>query len=539
MITRKIAITIALLCSTEIRGVEFDTTRVDGVFEGFHNGPGCSVSISHGGQPIYSRGFGFSNLEHEIPISDKTRFLVGSTSKQFTAFAVAKLAEKGKLSLTDTLSKYFPAFPKYADKILISDLIHHTSGVRDIDHLTYLGGFGDSIDYTDEDAMMFLVRQQGLNFEPGMGYMYSNSNYFLLAKIVEIVTRKSFRHYTTENIFKPLHMNSTHFSDDHTEIIKLRATGYWPTESGFSKAFNTMDIVGASGLYTTNEDMNIWFRHFLKGLDTEKEANIFKKVSKPGLLRNGFESHYAFGLEVDTSYGMKRIHHGGGDAGYRAMSMMFPEHQISFGILCNNGFINTMELSQALTELVFGVTAPKMTPKQITHPIDSEKLGEYWNPEQKQRITLSEDNGSNFFQINNRKKQLIAHTAGTSYEVASNTGSPLTLSIMPNDLLIIESEKYGDSIISEYKKIKTNQPVELSKFAGEYFSRELDIRYLISHTNDGLLLNIKGSAPHLLAYVNGDTFSDKYGQIVLEFTDDGGFSLDSTRAKDISFEALK
>ncbi|WP_394176784.1 serine hydrolase domain-containing protein [Thalassotalea litorea] len=546
MIIRNAIISLALTYSTASIADEINLNDIDAVFSNFNaNGPGCSVAITQNGKTIFDKGYGLSNLEYSTPITSDNRFLIGSTSKQFTAYAIALLVEEEKISLTDSLSKFFPQFPEYAKRILVSDLIHHTSGIRDMDHLTYLGGFGESIDYTDKDAMTFLTRQEALNFNPGEEYMYSNSNYYLLAKIVEVVTKQSFREFTTENIFKPLGMNHSHFNDSHTEVIKLRASGYWPSDKSYSLAFNTMDIVGASGLYTTNKDLQVWFSAFLEGISGTKNKNIFREMVKVGKYRNGKSLHYAFGLEVDSFNGMQRIHHGGGDAGYRAMSMIFPAKKTAFGILCNDGYVNTMNLAQKLSNVVFEVQGEdtqrdeqhnKIIISQVTN-----FLGDYWSDELKQKISLTKDNDSIFYLVNNRNKsEVYGHGESTnSFNVYSSDGIQAQLTINPNSSITVMTMRHGLKKLIEYEKVSEGVFSLPSDYTGKYYSRELDSHYKLTATNNGLILNMAGSAPHKLAAIKKGVFSDKYGQIVVTFDSIRGFLLSSTRAKNIVFEKVE
>lgn len=176
--------------------------------------------------------------------------------------AIAILDQEGVLSLDDPLDKYFPEFPDWAEGVTIRHLVHHTSGIRDYLTLAWLAGQGDEDYYTDEYVLDLLARQRHLNFGPGEQHLYSNSGYLLLAHIVERVTGKSLREWAAENMFGPLGMQNSHFHDDHTHIVPLRADGYAPTDDG--------------------EDLT-----------------------------------YAFGLDVDEYRGLTMVSHGGGFAGLR------------------------------------------------------------------------------------------------------------------------------------------------------------------------------------------------------------------------------
>ena len=164
--------------------------------------PGCELAVIKDGQIVYKRGYGMANLEHNIPMSPSSIMDTGSVSKQFTAMAVALLAEQSKLSLDDDIRKYLPEIPKYETPITIRHLIHHTSGIRDYLTLMSIAGTRDDDHYVDGEVMNLLARQKELNFKPGSEFLYSNSGYFLLSQIVKRASGQTLREFSNEHIFK-------------------------------------------------------------------------------------------------------------------------------------------------------------------------------------------------------------------------------------------------------------------------------------------------------------------------------------------------
>lgn len=197
---------------------------VDGLFSEWAkvSSPGCAVAIMENGNVIYKQGYGTVNLEYGIPITPQTVFPIASVSKQFTAFAIALLADGGKLSLDDDIRSYLPEMHDFDDIITIQHLIHHTSGLREQIVLPILAG--ERTDHitriTDFKAMTF--RQKGLNYKPGERFLYSNTNYTLLGMIVARISRQSLNDFCQENIFKPLSMHNTLFYDEYEMLVKNR-----------------------------------------------------------------------------------------------------------------------------------------------------------------------------------------------------------------------------------------------------------------------------------------------------------------------------
>ena len=228
----------APVCPSEDRPAS-SQARIDTLFSRWDKpgSPGCALAVIRDGKIIYSQGYGLADLEHDIPITPKTVFYIGSTSKQFVAMSILLLEEQGKLSLDDNVRRWLPDFPEYDRPITIRHLIHHTSGIRDYLTLWSLAGH-DYLDYIPEKAVYDLIcRQKELNFSPGTQFLYSNSCYFLLAEIIKKVSGQSLREFADRFIFQPLGMIHSHFHDDVTQIIKNRAFGYDENGEGGNGTF--------------------------------------------------------------------------------------------------------------------------------------------------------------------------------------------------------------------------------------------------------------------------------------------------------------
>ena len=228
---------------------------------------------------------------------------------------------------------------RVASPITIRHLIHHISGLRDQWSFLGLAGWRYSRDLiTDDDVMSFVTRQKTLNFSPGAMYMYSNTGYTLLAQIVKRVSGKSLREFTTERIFKPLGMTSTHFRDRHAEIVKGMAYGYEKDGKGpWEFSIPNFDTTGATSLLTTAEDLAKWDENFF---GEWARNGLTEKMLQRGVLNSGEVLPYAFGLIAGKYRGLPTVEHAGSDAGYRAGLVRFPEQHFSVACLCNVAGIN-------------------------------------------------------------------------------------------------------------------------------------------------------------------------------------------------------
>ncbi len=341
-----------------------------------------------------SVGYGYANLDWDIPITPETVLYIGSTSKQFAAASVALAAAQGHLSLNDDIRKYFPEIPEFGRTITVRHLVHHTSGIRDYLTLQYLAGREADL-YSDQDFIDLVARQEALNFDEGTEWSYTNSGYVLLSLIVERATGKSLREYAEEHIFRPLGMANTHFHDHsvRTRPIRNRATGYAADpEHGFNIAFyGNFDKVGDGGLWTTVGDLARWDRNFYEPVVGGSEWVAALQV--PGLLDNGQPLAtaagepvpYAFALIPGTYRGLPMIGHGGGFMGYRAAFDRFPDQRFSAICLCNLGNINPGRLVQQIADIYLEehFTEPAPTLQQSTadeggtYSVAAEELAEY------------------------------------------------------------------------------------------------------------------------------------------------------------------
>lgn len=336
---------------------KIDTTtraEIDALFADYTNRtPGCAVAIYRDGEIEYANGYGMSNLEHNVPITPGSIFHVASISKQFTAMCIALLQQDGLLNVDDSVRDYIPELPEYDHKIVIRHLIHHVSGLRDQWMLLRLAGWRQDDLVTEDDCFELIRRQDELNFTPNETYMYSNSGYTLLAKIVKHVSGKSLREFAHERIFTPLGMMSTHFHDDHSEMVPGRTQAYQRRPDGtYAVSIPVFDVVGTTSLFTTVEDFARWNHNFATG-EVGGDA-LLDLVQTPGVFNNGSEMEYAWGLTVDTWRGARKIGHDGADHGYRSSYFRLPEHGFGVTVFANLASISPASLAEKIAEVVLG-----------------------------------------------------------------------------------------------------------------------------------------------------------------------------------------
>jgi CubicO group peptidase (beta-lactamase class C family) len=297
------------------------------------DGPGESILIARAGKILFSQGYGLAAREANTPVAPETRFRIGSVTKQFTAAAILRLAEKGKLSIEDPLSKYFPAYPG-GDKITLRNLLNHTSGLH-----SYTEGpdFAARVSHViAPDDLIAWFQNAPADFPPGEQFRYCNTGYFLLGRIIAKVSGQSYGNYLQEQFFAPLEMSDT---------------GLWlnaspPAKSAKGYNFDGKDLQpatewdmswagGAGELYSTTSDLWRWTEALQGGrvlsLESLKTMTAEFTVAKPETL----SLRYGMGLYRTEVEWLPAIGHNGGLPGYLSTLMWFPEQKMTMVILSN------------------------------------------------------------------------------------------------------------------------------------------------------------------------------------------------------------
>lgn len=285
-----------------------------------------TVLVAQDGKVLLDKGYGFANLEWEIPNTPTTKFRLGSITKQFTAASILLLEERGKLKVDDPVKKYMPDAPAAWDKITIFHVLTHTSGIPS---LTSFPDFeSHEAQAMTPEKLVEWFRDKPLEFEPGTKWNYSNSGYILLGYLLEKISGQTYSDFVQQNIFTPLGMKDSGY-DSNSAIIAHRAAGYTPGKSGpVNASFVHMSIPFSAGaLYSTTEDLLRWEQGLFGGKVLKAES--LAKMTTP------FKQDYAFGLGVSTQNGHKMIAHDGGIQGFNTSLAYFPEDKLVVAVLAN------------------------------------------------------------------------------------------------------------------------------------------------------------------------------------------------------------
>ena len=315
-------------------------------------GPGTAAGILIDGQVVYEKYAGLASIEDSSSITRQSRFNVASNGKQFTALAILLLIENGRLALDDDVRKYLPTlFTEVVDTISIRHLLTHTSGIRDVYDLWSLQGITWwEHTYSNTDVLALLARQQELNFRPGSKYLYSNSNYILLAQIIEEVTGQSFTAYT-DAMFERLGMLNTSFTEDYTMIDGPIAEPYFSFETWYNYEW-ICNIHGDGNLFSTLPDQLRW-EAILQQTDTSVLSQTVIEQSQQ-LLPSASTDRYGYGLEFSTYQGIPYHFHEGSTGAWKATVVRFLDPAISLVTLTNSGRITPDRQTRDMADLLLG-----------------------------------------------------------------------------------------------------------------------------------------------------------------------------------------
>jgi CubicO group peptidase (beta-lactamase class C family) len=521
--------------------------RIDKIFAQWDtpSSPGCALAVVRNTAVVYARGYGVANLELNVPITPQTVFDIGSVSKQFTAMSIVLLAQDGKLSFDDDIHKFIPDLPPYEAPVTVRAMLHHLSGLRSYTDLFDLAGVPEIDQTTDDDALALIARQKNLNFTPGRQYLYSDTNYFLLALVVRRLAGESLGEFARQRIFGPLGMSSTHFHDDHRMIVPRRATGYAPRAGGgFEIDMSNFEELGDGSVMTTVEDLARWDRNFYTG--QVGGAAAVERLQELGVRSDGRKSPYAMGLVLDRYRGIARVQHTGEWVGYRSSLLRFPQQRLSVIVLCNMvGDLDPLALSEHVADIYLHLDerppshspplAPTPTPLEI-----ASYAGTYWNAETFAYLRFVPIAGALALDAGDAPQSLLY--LGNGEFRGENSTTRYAFHVAAAGVSVTLSDDDSDPQVLERVAHMRSPEANLSQYVGTYYSDDLGVSWTLG-IRDGHLVRTQWMFPaQQLQSVLPDTFVGDLseGTYALRFTRNdagqvGGFSVGTTMVRPLRF----
>jgi D-alanyl-D-alanine carboxypeptidase len=313
--------------------------------------PSASIAIVQDGAITYLQAYGDGRIDPRTPALSSMRYSIGSISKQFTATAVLLLAEQGKLSLDDPVSRFVPNLTR-GNEVTIRQLLSHTSGYQDYWPQDYVPPF--MLLPITADKILDQWARKPLDFDPGTEWQYSNTNFVIAGLIVEKASGQPLVQFLSEHIFVPLAMKSV-TNIDQNRLAETDATGYLRYALGPPRVAPKEGkgwLFAAGELAMPAEDLAKWDISMIN--QTVLQAASYAQMEKEVLLKNGLGTRYGLGVDVRQEFGERAIEHGGEVSGFTAHNLVFPDARRAVVVLVNEDSVGaSQDIAHDIAALLF------------------------------------------------------------------------------------------------------------------------------------------------------------------------------------------
>jgi D-alanyl-D-alanine carboxypeptidase len=323
--------------------------------------PSASVAIVQNGKIAYVQAYGNARLDPLTPAASAMRYSIGSISKQFTAAAILLLAEEGKLSLDDPVSKYVPNLTR-GNEITIRELLSHTSGYQDYWPQDYVPPL--MLQPISADGIMDRWARKPLDFDPGTKWQYSNTNYVIAGVIVEKVSGMPLLQFLSQRVFTPLVMKSVADTNEN-KLPPTDPSGYFryalgPLHPAPKEGRGWMFAAGE--LAMTAEDLARWDISIID--QTVLKPVSYREMETEVVLKNGVGTRYGLGMFVTSANGHRVLEHSGEVSGFTAENIVMPDDKIAVVVLTNQDAAQAgSEIGSQIRSLLVSALNPQ-DPKQ-------------------------------------------------------------------------------------------------------------------------------------------------------------------------------
>jgi CubicO group peptidase (beta-lactamase class C family) len=327
----RVIVAIGFLLATENAQIPKDTdlkARVDTLAQTLlsRNIAGVSIAVARNGKVTFAAGYGLANIQHSIAVTPETVFHIDSISKNILSAVLLQLVDEGKLSLDDDVTKYVPEAPTQGRRITVRQLLNHTSGIYNFTSLPEAEA-NERLDLTHEQVLA-LFKDKPFDFEPGTGWRYNNSAFYLAGMVVERVTKQEYGVYVREHVFKPLGMTSAQMCDARTVVPHI-ASGYdREHDSLVNAAFLSWKLPFAAGaICATATDLLKWQAALDDGRVLTQSS--LKLMRTPTTILDGTRIDYGLGTRLGLLEGHRVLGHTGSGGGFAAALESFPDDHLT------------------------------------------------------------------------------------------------------------------------------------------------------------------------------------------------------------------
>tara|TARA_R110001632_G_scaffold83134_2_gene184217 strand:- start:5926 stop:7389 length:1464 start_codon:yes stop_codon:yes gene_type:complete len=354
---------------------------------GSKNGFSGAISVVKNGEMIINKGYGEANKDIKTLNNPNTIFDIGSNTKQFTATAILKLVELGKLKLSDSLSKFFENLPIEKQNITIHQLLTHSAGFLDS-----LGRDFSEISQKDFFEKLF---ESKLLSEPGEKYSYSNTGYSILGRIIELASGQPYEAFLNEHLFTPAGMKQTGYLMPKWDTKQL-SRGYnrnvietEPTITLYQETgFVNWHLKGNGGINSTQNDMLLWHKALKTNIILTSES--FKKLTTPYIPMNSKKTHnYGYGWVVNNSISNAlRISHNGSNGTFSHTIIWYPEEDIYIVYSTNANSSKVESIAYAVAKIIFDKSYSPKTIKNNVYSLTMNYIKQYSTDKSNELLTL-------------------------------------------------------------------------------------------------------------------------------------------------------
>lgn len=520
--------------------------------------PGAAVHVFQGGRTLYATAVGLADLAAGTRFTVDSPTNIGSTSKQFTAFAVLLLAEEGKLSLDDDVRKHVPELPDLGSTVTIRHILNHTSGYREFLNLLLMSGrdLGNGDWIRRGEVIDIIRRQPKLQNEPGAEWNYNNSAFSLAATIVERVSGQPFADFLRDRVFVPLGMTHTLVRPTPEHVVPGRTVGYVPApDGGWLEKRDIGASTGAGGIYASVLDLKKWVENYEN--PRVGNARIVEQMTTSFVLANGDTTGYGLGLFIDKQNGVRRVQHGGADIAHRSMLAWYPDLDAGITVQSNDGSFNA-NLAFTIAEAFFPQLKKPETPaSQLPGAFDPATydpaafdayVGRYSLDVAPDFIlSFFREEGTFYTQATGQPRAEIRPTSDSTFALTIVEASVTFHRDKDGKVTSLTLHQNGNNRATRLPEegeaaAAKPAPPRLADFVGRYLSDELETFFTLVEVDSALVLQQRRMDDLKLTHTKDDTFaSTAFPDVTFERDRNGrviAFYLANGRTRDVRFRRL-
>jgi len=460
--------------------------KIDALFADWNRDdrPGAVLAVLKNGKPILRRDYGMANIELGVPNRAGTVFRIASVTKHFVCLLIVMLAREGRLRLDDPIRKHLPDLPEAWPRITVRQLMRNASGLRDHLTLVFLGGSSLAAHWSDEALHALILRQKGVNFRPNDRFLYCNTNFRLLARIVEKAAHRPLEQVLDQRVFRPLGMRKTRLVRERETLVADFATAHLKRADGaiVKAAFGT-SINGDGGLVSCLDDLIRWNRAF-DGHDG-KISSALRELYTLIPFNNGTPTSYGYGLALERYRGLMTVGHGGLWPGFRTEFMRIPQRRLAVVVIANVDAIDPYVAARQIADIVLEGD-PGLEPDVGTRPKAS-WAGRWADAAKGTVVDLKIEKGILFADMWGGWMRCRALPGGR-WKVLRGVFD-LTLRFRDD---AIEAD-VGAGNVHRLLRVKPGK-IDPKAYVGTWRSEELDASYTVAAAKQGLTATIKGPA---------------------------------------------